>query len=108
MLKREAGPTQRDWYHGIQTWLKMKEKKPGLTKTAFLKSEASGGLQYNKSCQNLFPKKLKAFNEGKFKKLMSTGLEGENIMHLKQSLSRMLTPYHKCTRLISVVFPGSG
>ena len=74
MPKREAGPTQRDWYHGIQTWLKMKEKQPGLTKTAFLKSESSGGLQYNKSCQNLFPEKLKTFNEGKLQETDVTRL----------------------------------
>ena len=65
MSKRESVPNQRDWYHGIQTWLKMKEEQPGLKKTLFLKSEASDRLQYNKSCQNLFRKKLKAFNAGK-------------------------------------------
>ena len=61
----EAGPSQRDWYRGIHSWLKTKEKQPGLTKNAFLKSEASGRLLYNKSCQNLFPKKQKQLNEGK-------------------------------------------
>ena len=65
MSKREAGPTQRDWYPGIQTCLKMKGKQPGLKNTAFLKSGASSRLQYNKSCHKLFPNKLKAFNEGK-------------------------------------------
>ena len=74
MPKKEAGSTQRDWYHDIQTWLKIKEQQPGLTMTALLKSEASGGLQYNKSCHNPFPKKMKAFNEGKLQETDFTRL----------------------------------
>ena len=74
MPKSKSGPSHRDWYHGIQTWIKMKEKKPGLTKTAFLKSESSGGLQYNKSCQNLFPEKLKTSNKGKIQETDVTRL----------------------------------
>ena len=65
MSKREAGTTQRDWYPGIQTWLKMKGKQPGLKNIAILKSGASSRLQYNKSCHKLFSNKLKEFNEGK-------------------------------------------
>ena len=39
---------------------------------------------------------------------MSLGLYRENIIHLKQIWSHMLMPDHKYTRLISVVFLGSG
>ena len=52
----------------------MKEKQPGTTKNASLKSEANGGLQYNKSRQNLLLKKLKALNEGKIQETDVTRL----------------------------------
>ena len=64
----------------------MKEKQPGLTKTAFLKSESSGGLQYNISCQNLFPKKLKEFNEGQLQETDVTRLRPIKYYALEKKL----------------------
>ena len=57
-----------------------------MTNTAFLKSEASGGLQYNKSCHNLFPKKLKAFNEGKPQEKNVTRLKQRKYYALEKKL----------------------
>ena len=64
----------------------MKGKQLGMTKTASLKSEASGVIQYNKSCQNLFSKKLKAFNEGKLQETDVTRLRQRKYYALETKL----------------------